>query len=47
MNDKIKNTVKTLKGFTKESRLYWLAVMVKAGDLCEAEAGYIIYYNLI
>ncbi len=47
MNDKIKNAIKTLNGFTKDARLYWLAVMVKAGELCPAEAGYIIHYNLI
>lgn len=46
-NARIKNAVKTLKGFTKEARYYWLDVMVKAGDLSKAEAGYIIFYKLI
>lgn len=35
---------KTLEGFTKGARLYWLAVLVKSGELLEAEAGYLLTY---
>lgn len=47
MNEKIRQAIKTLEGFEKGARLYWLDVLVKSGALCGAEAGYIIFNNLI
>ncbi len=33
---------RVLKCFESESRFYWLAVLVKNGDLTPCEAGYIL-----
>lgn len=44
--EKVNQIIKTLEGFESKARLYWLGVMVKANDLTEREAGYLIINNL-
>lgn len=39
----IKIYQKILEGMSQESKLYWLDVGVKIGDISETQAGYILY----
>lgn len=36
---KTKDLIKMLEGMSARARLYWLAVMIRLGDITEAQAG--------
>ena len=43
MSDKLKQIIKTIECFDKESQFYWISKL----NICDSEKGYlIIYFNL-
>lgn len=36
---------KMLEGMTRESKVYYISLGVKFGDLTQSQAGYLIYFN--
>lgn len=46
-NKRIEQALELLQVCPEKGRHYWLAAMVKHGDLTESEAGYILFNKLI
>lgn len=44
MKNRIEIVREMMAGMSKESKMFWLNVMVKRGELSPAEAGFILTY---